>query len=721
VSYLTVREGGIRQVYRLAGVFAVGRGRSCDAVLTDPLSSKRHLEIEQAGSRFMLRDLNSTNGTRIGGKPISGEVALQDGDEITVGSACLLFTRNAPSIISESVMRDAAPQTGIRSAGLVASIDANQKVPEVTLSVPLERFGLHAPDFCSPTPQATPESAADFGIWLRSLYSLLREGNTCENEDDLLSSADRILSEALPAARVRFLFETAPSQPKDSTIVAAKEPQKELAASGFIVWHHPVRGRGHTSRILDLRLSGARIRLLTYARGQCEAVLSRDIGADERPADGSPPASKASEKVSMMVCPLISGRTILGYLAVERAYRPQVMGKGATKPFAQPHLEFAAAAAYPLGTLLANIRRRQSVMTQFDRLRKSVADSYEIVGNSPPIRAVLSIVEKVAPADSPVLVLGESGTGKELVARAIHTLSQRRDGPFEAINCGALPQNLIESELFGHARGAFTGAIAHRAGCFESASRGTLFLDEIGELPLNAQTRLLRVLEENKVARVGESRLREIDCRIVAATNRDLAAEVKAGHFREDLYYRLRVMDVTLPPLRERLEDMQALAEHLLKPMGAFRLSPDLLKMFKCYRWPGNVRELHNTLERMAVMSRPPAGEARSGVTALTVDDVPLDIRRAVEIGSLLKDGTEAGDSGRANAAGKQAGDEEKASENAFNISAPQIRSLEQLQVEYARWVLKHFKGNKSKAAKALGIQRSTLYSWTEWADPSAD
>jgi two-component system nitrogen regulation response regulator NtrX len=167
-------------------------------------------------------------------------------------------------------------------------------------------------------------------------------------------------------------------------------------------------------------------------------------------------------------------------------------------------------------------------------------------------------------------------------------------------------------------------------------------------------------------------------------------------------------MDVTLPSLRERLEDLPALAEHLLKPMGAFRLSPELLKMFRSYRWPGNIRELHNTLERMAVMSRPPAGEARSGVTALTVDDAPLDIRRAVEIGSLLKGGDEAGD-------------DEKANEDAFHVSAPEIRSLETLQVEYARWVLKHFKGNKSKAAKALGIQRSTLYSWTQWAEPPAE
>jgi DNA-binding NtrC family response regulator len=219
----------------------------------------------------------------------------------------------------------------------------------------------------------------------------------------------------------------------------------------------------------------------------------------------------------------------------------------------------------------------------------------------------------------------------------------------------------------------------------------------------------LRVLEENKLARVGESRLRDIDCRIVAATNRDLAAEVKAGRFREDLYYRLRVMDVMLPPLRERSEDLPALCEHLLKPLGAFRLHPDLLELFKRYRWPGNIRELRNTLERMAVMSRPPAGEARSGVTALGVDDAPLDIRRAVEIGTVLKDESTAG----AESKHEPAGDD-----GAFSIAAPEIRSLEQLQVEYARWVLKHFGGNKSKAAKALGIQRSTLYSWTEWAEP---
>jgi DNA-binding NtrC family response regulator len=257
-------------------------------------------------------------------------------------------------------------------------------------------------------------------------------------------------------------------------------------------------------------------------------------------------------------------------------------------------------------------------------------------------------------------------------------------------------------------------------GCFEVASGGTLFLDEIGELPLNVQTRLLRVLEDGKVTRVGESRLRDVDCRIVSATNRNITAEVQAGRFRTDLYYRLRVMDITLPPLRERIEDLAALCEHLLQPYvggGGFRIHPEVFELFKKYRWPGNIRELRNTLERMAVMSRPQPGEStRASVTQLTLNDVPLDIRRAVEIGPILTD------SGRMPAVAAEPASTivtpprgTSQSGDGFAVPHGQIRSLEQLQVEYARWVLEHFNGNKTKAAKALGIQRSTLYAWTEW------
>ena len=720
MSFLSVREGGIQRVYRLAEVTVIGRGTSCDIVVTDPMASKRHAQIREINGRYLLTDLESTNGTLLAGQRIDTEVSLQDGEEISIGEATLLFTRSTPAAYTDAEEVHEVVHPKARPSRMIAKTDAAEHstpAPVGAVFVPVERFGLRAPDLLATTIRAMPSTAAEYGVWLRSLYSLLREANTSETEDELFATATRILSEALPGSRVRILFEVANEE--------RRAGGDDAPGNDFVAWS-PLDKRSQETRMLDPRLTQSRMRLIAYARERCVAVLSRDVEADER-ASGVRSRKKAEEPksgtkvisaderehISLVVCPLLAGRGVLGFLAVERIYKPFQVGKKISGPFAEAHLEFVAAAAYPLGNLLGNLRRRQTVLSENERLRKSVADRYQIVGKSKPIVTVLSVVERVAQTDSSILVLGESGTGKELVARSIHTLSKRRAGPFEAINCGALPENLVESELFGHARGAFTGAVANRMGCFEQATRGTLFLDEIGELPLNAQTKLLRVLEESKVARVGESRLREIDCRIVAATNRNLEEEVKAGRFRADLYYRLRVMDVVLPPLRERLDDLGLLCEHLLEPFGSFRMHPEVLDVFRAYRWPGNIRELRNTLERMAVMARPLAGEAaRAAVTQLTAADVPLDIRRAVAIGPMLTENPASKTDVRKDDTPVPAA---ASKDGAFQVDPDGIRSLEQLQVEYARWVLDQFRGNKTKTAKALGIQRSTLYAWTEW------
>ncbi len=233
----------------------------------------------------------------------------------------------------------------------------------------------------------------------------------------------------------------------------------------------------------------------------------------------------------------------------------------------------------------------------------SEAQSFErLIGRSMPMREVFGILERVAPTDLTVLISGETGTGKELASRAVHTRSSRRERPFVVFDCGAAPEALIESELFGHNRGAFTGAIEARPGVFEQANGGTIFLDEIGELPLELQPKLLRVLEQREVRRVGANKTMAIDVRVVAATNRDLRTEVEEGRFREDLYYRLAVVEMTMPPLRERAEDVPVLAQHLLKrsPHNAnvSAISADVLDLFERYRWPGNVRELSNVIER---------------------------------------------------------------------------------------------------------------------------
>lgn len=231
-----------------------------------------------------------------------------------------------------------------------------------------------------------------------------------------------------------------------------------------------------------------------------------------------------------------------------------------------------------------------------------------LIGTSPRMRELFSLLRKVSDSASTVLILGESGTGKELAARAVHDNSPRKGKPFVAVNCGAIPETLIESELFGHAKGAFTGAVGERAGLFEQAQGGTLFLDEIGELPLAMQTRLLRVLQEREVRRVGGSTTKKVDVRVLAASNRDLAEQIKEGSFREDLYYRINVVRVELPPLRRRKEDLPLLVEQFIVKFNRLHhatvqgVSPEALSLLMAHDWPGNVRELENIIERAFVL-----------------------------------------------------------------------------------------------------------------------
>jgi len=279
----------------------------------------------------------------------------------------------------------------------------------------------------------------------------------------------------------------------------------------------------------------------------------------------------------------------------------------------------------------------------------------EILGESPAIREVRQLVEKLAPTRTTVLVTGESGTGKEVVARSIHSRSDRRDQPFVAINCGAIPEGLIESELFGHEKGSFTGAVDAKAGLFEVAGSGTLFLDEVGELPLHVQVKLLRALQEKRARRVGGTADIAFSARVIAATNRALEAEVKAGRFREDLFYRLNVIQLRMPPLRERRSDIPAFLEHFLQRFTAelgrseAAFSPEALELLYAWQWPGNIRELANVVERAATLSDgsiigaealPPAlrgAELRGGPAEIPTSGIDLQAhldaleRRALE------------------------------------------------------------------------------------------
>ncbi|MCL1980858.1 MAG: sigma-54 dependent transcriptional regulator, partial [Proteobacteria bacterium] len=293
---------------------------------------------------------------------------------------------------------------------------------------------------------------------------------------------------------------------------------------------------------------------------------------------------------------------ITAYAEVEKAVEAMRLGAFTylAKPFSNQQLLASVTKAAEHYGLIREIRRLRDEATP----RSGFGG---MVGKSAPMRAVYQLIEKVAPTPSSVLVTGESGTGKELVARAIHNLSPRKEAPFISVNCAALSEHLLESELFGHEKGAFTDAVAMRKGRFELADSGTLFLDEIGEMPPQLQAKLLRVLQEKSFERVGGAVTQQVDVRILAATNKDLKDEVDKAHFREDLYYRLNVIHIHLAPLRERVDDIPALVTHFIEKNShslgkSLDISPEALRLLVSLPWEGNVRELENTIERAAIL-----------------------------------------------------------------------------------------------------------------------
>src|SRR4051794_39520903 len=340
--------------------------------------------------------------------------------------------------------------------------------------------------------------------------------------------------------------------------------------------------------------------------------------------------------------------------------------------------------------VLRKAEERERLRAENRRLRREIEASRGkagIIAESPAMKEVLRVVNKVAPAKTTVLITGESGTGKELVARAVHELSPRKGGPFVAVNCGAIPDQLIESELFGHAKGAFTGAQSAKRGLFEEADSGTLLLDEIGELPLHLQPSLLRALQEGEIRRVGDARSIKVDVRVLAATNRDLAQEAAQGKFREDLFYRLNVVAVKLPSLRDRPEELPLLAERFLAQHASRLaiprkdLSAEALQLLREWRWPGNVRELENALERALVLSEGDEIEAAA---------LPDEIRGAR----------------------KASGPPETPSEGDLSVK----RAQRALEADLIRRALERTGGNRSRAADLLELSpRALLYKIREY------
>jgi len=425
-------------------------------------------------------------------------------------------------------------------------------------------------------------------------------------------------------------------------------------------------------RAYDVHLAEGAERALSILGGQTVDVLLSDVRMPGM--DGLTLLHRALARHPHLICILLTA-----YGNVETAV--EAMKRGAydflMKPVNLDHLDL----------LLKRALRSRDMESENENLREQLDDKYgleKIIGNSPPMLQLFETIRQAAPSQATVLIQGPSGTGKELVAHAIHRLSTRSRGPLVAVHCAALAPSLLESELFGHEKGAFTGALTRRRGRFEQADGGTLFLDEVSEIDAAVQVKLLRVLEERRFERVGGDEPVEVDIRLIAATNRDLKQLVDEGKFREDLFFRLDVVRLDIPPLYERLGDVPLLCSHFIgefskanaKPVDG--ITPDAVNLLSSYAWPGNVRELRNTIEKMVVLAR---GDK------LTARDVPLNIKQAVrESGGPVP--VRAGRVALVEPGGSLAGAEKQ-----LILSA-----------------LKRNSNNRTKAAEELGISRRTLH-----------
>ena len=424
-------------------------------------------------------------------------------------------------------------------------------------------------------------------------------------------------------------------------------------------------------RVMEFSLAESGYRVQTAASGEEGLRLFEKDSFDAVITDITMPGMNGMEVLAKIRqrdshLPVI---IITAYGTIESAV--EAMKQGAfdyiTKPFNRDELRLTLERAFTMRRL-----EKENV-----ELRAEVKGRYRfdsLVGSSETIREVLDMAGRVAASDASVLITGESGTGKELLAKGIHYNSLRANGPFVAVNCAAIPENLIESELFGHMKGAFTGAVKDREGKFELAGGGTLFLDEIGDLRVDLQAKLLRALQERHVDRVGGSHPVPVDVRVIASTNRDIERAVKEGGFREDLYYRLSVIPLRMPPLRERKDDIPLLVNHFLKkfnPSQDVRVDHEALAALTAYGWPGNVRELENAIERASVLKR---GDM------ITSADLPDKLKK------------------------------EKASVENIILNLPEKGiSLEDLEKNLIIKALERHKGNQTRAAEYLGITRPTL------------
>ena len=532
---------------------SVGREASNKLWAADSAMSRRHCAIvKQEDGQFLLRDLGGRNGTRVNGERIEKH-ELCHRDRITVGNSTLVFLLGGEEAITKRNPLE---------------LDDTTVEEDVVASLRPEDSSYLHPDPERPSGKPKTERlAAD----LSTVLKIATHIGGIRDEGGLQWQLLGMLFDVVPAQRAAILF---------------LDGAGEIASSAAWDRVHGPEAPVRVSRTLLKKITAERTSLL--------------LDNIKRSSMGQAASLQSAGVKSALCVPLLLGDRVSGAIYLDT--------RSPENPFDSDHLQLITAVAGLISLAWENVRHLEKLREENKYLHEEINLNHELVGDSPRMRAVYELIRRVAATDSTVLIQGESGTGKELVARAVHNSSSRVDGPFVAVNCAAITETLLESELFGHEKGAFTGAVAQKKGKIELANGGTLFLDEIGEFAVALQAKLLRVLQEREFERVGGTHPMKIDVRFVAATNRGLLQAVEAGTFRRDLYHRLNVVSITLPALRERTEDIPLLADYFVAKasrkcrMRPKPISPEAQACLLSYDWPGNVRELEHAMERALVL-----------------------------------------------------------------------------------------------------------------------
>jgi len=538
------------------GEATLGRDPANAVPVVDPSVSRKHclLRREEDG-RFQVKDLDSRNGTVVNGLPVK-EQWLHHGDEITTGDSVFLF------LLEED-----------DRAVLASRVEFDDSLPNAETKVihPREVVYLHPDRLLRELPPTSQVA--------RNLSALLKISRVVHAIRDL---------EELQAQLLDLIFEVVPAS-RGAILLA------EGGAQEFSSLYARTRHAGQPQLVKVSRTVASQV------MKEDVAILGVDVPSSDHLRDVESLA--VSEVRSLLCVPLTVFQRVIGCIYLDST--------NASSRFHEDHLQLMAAIAGVSAVALDNARRLQWLEQENQRLTTEVKQEQSLVGEGGRMKEIYRFLAKVAPSDSTVLIEGESGTGKELAARALHRNSGRGNKPFIAINCAAIPETLLESDLFGHERGSFTGAAMQKKGRLEIADGGVVFLDEIGELAPALQVKLLRVLQEREFERVGGTHTIKVDIRVIAATNRDLDEAVRLGQFRQDLYYRLAVVKLTMPPLREHKDDIPMLTRHFVQKYAkrckvkAKPISREAMGALVNYDWPGNVRELENAIERALVMGAP--------------------------------------------------------------------------------------------------------------------